>query len=311
MSESGRPISRVMLFARAIDDFLRYLADECGLADNTILAYRRDLRRFAKSCEAARVAGPEAAEADDVRAFLWAEERRGLDAPSLARALAAVKGLFRYLAAERLVPKSKVAIVESPRQWRRIPEFLNVAEVARLLDFEPARAGPLELRDAAVLEVLYATGARVSEACGLDAASVRLDLGYVRLFGKGRKERLVPLGGKAAEAIARYLERGRPALAPRRGRPAEALFLSRRGRRLGREQVWRVVKALCRAAGIEKRVSPHTLRHSFATHLLSNGADLRVVQEMLGHASVATTQIYTHVDEKRLRAIHAQFHPRA
>jgi integrase/recombinase XerD len=300
-----------MRFRDAIEDFLRYLADECGLADNTIRAYRRDLRRFAASCEAAQVAGPEAVEADDARAFLWAEERRGLDARSLARALAAIKGLFRYLAAERVVPKSRVAVVEPPRQWKRMPEFLSPAEVTRILDSEANAAAPLALRDRAIVEVLYATGARVSEACGLDSGGVRLDLGYVRLFGKGRKERLVPLGKKAQAAIARYLEAGRPLLRGRAGRQEDALFLSRRGRRLGREQVWRIVTGLCRAHGIQKHLSPHTLRHSFATHLLQNGADLRVVQEMLGHASVATTQIYTHVDEQRLRAIHAQFHPRA
>jgi integrase/recombinase XerD len=294
----------------AIRDFLDYLAVECGLAENTLRAYRRDLARFARHCAESRIAGPERVEADDVRAFLWSEARRGLDERSLARALVPIRGLFRWLAGERRISKDLVAIVEAPRAWRRIPEFLSPAEVSRLLDAEYG-PGPLDLRDRAVLEALYATGARVSEVCGLDAASARLDLGYLRVFGKGRKERLVPIGRQAVAAIGRYLEAARPSLRGGGGRQDGALFLSKRGRRLGREQVWRIVKSRCRAAGIAKHVSPHTLRHSFATHLLGNGADLRAVQEMLGHASVATTQIYTHVEAARLRAIHGRFHPRA
>lgn len=300
---------------RAVDDFLRYLAVECGLASNTVAAYRRDLGRFVRYCESVRIVAPERVDPDDIRAFLWLEERRGLEAPSVARALVAVKGLFRFLAAEGRIARATASIVESPKQWRRIPEFLSPEEVARLLESvrpDPAARSEtaLEARDRAILEVLYASGARVSEVCGLDVSSARLDLGYLRVLGKGRKERLVPLGRAAALAVARYLEAARPALRGRAGRQEDALFLSRRGRRLAREQVWRIVVARCRAAGIEKRVSPHTLRHSFATHLLANGADLRVVQEMLGHASVATTQVYTHVDAARLRTTHARFHPR-
>ncbi len=297
---------------RAIDDFLRYLTVECGLAANTVAAYGRDLERFRRFCEIARIVDPARADADDVRSFLWTEERRGLDARSIARALAAIKGFFRFLVAEGAVPRTTILALESPRVWRRVPEFLSPAEVARLLDAGGAAAsGPIELRDRAILETLYATGARVSEVAALDAASLRLDLGHVRVFGKGRKERLVPLGRSAAAAIERYLASGRPHLRGRAGTQEPALFLSRRGRRLGREQIWRIVVARCRAAGIRKRVSPHTLRHSFATHLLANGADLRVVQEMLGHASVATTQMYTHVETDRLRAIHERYHPRA
>ncbi len=288
----------------AIDDYLRYLAVECGLADNTLISYRRDLAGFARHLAGVRIADPARVEADDVREFLWNEERRGLARVSCARALVAVKGMFRFLAAEGRIPRSPAEIVEAPALWKRVPEVLTVDEVTRLLE-APVPPGPLGLRDVAILEVLYASGARVSEACGLEAASLKLDLGFLRVLGKGRKERLVPLGRRARVAIEAYLERGRPARAP-----DPHLFLSRRGRRLSRVTVWRIVERMCRAAGIGKRVSPHTLRHSFATHLLQGGADLRAVQEMLGHVSIATTQIYTHVEGSRLRAIHRQFHPR-
>ena len=300
----------------AIENYLRALSVEHGLADNTLLAYRRDLTRFLAHCDEARLPGPARVEADDVREFLWREERRGLDKTSVARALVALKGLFRHLVAERLIPRSPLALVESPRLWKRVPEFLSGEEVTRLLELAPPAApDPIdaarEARDRAILEVLYASGARVSEVCGLDATAVRLDLGFARVIGKGRKERIVPLGRKALAAVEHYLEAARPRLVGREGKQEPALFLSRRGRRLGREQVWRIVVARCALAGLRKCVTPHTMRHSFATHLLQNGADLRAVQEMLGHASVVTTQVYTHVDTRRLRAIHAQFHPRA
>ena len=294
---------------REIGDYLGYLAVECGLSENTLKAYRHDLERFAHFCEREGVTEPDGLDADLARAFLWSEQRRGLALASLARRLAAIKGLFRFLASEGRIVRSPVEIIEAPKLWRHVPDYLTCDEVSRLLEAPPA-PGPRGLRDVAVLETLYATGARVSEVRALDAASVRPDLGYVRVFGKGRKERLVPLGSKAASAIALYLERGRPALAGRARKEEPALFISRRGRRLSRQQIWRVVRERCRAAGIRKRVSPHTLRHSFATHLLENGVDLRAVQEMLGHASIATTQIYTHVQSARLRAIHRRFHPR-
>jgi integrase/recombinase XerD len=299
-----------MTVPEAIAEYLRALAVEHGLADNTLAAYRRDLGRFAAFLETVKVERPERVDPDEVRSFLWAEERRGLGKSSLARALVAVKGLFRFLAAEGRIEKDRVAVVDAPALWKTTPAFLSVEEVTRLLD-EPFAPGPLGLRDRAVLEALYASGARVSEVCGLDAAAARLDLGFLRVLGKGRKERLVPLGGRAREAIERYLADGRSALKGRGGSQAPQLFLSRRGKRLSRVTVWRIVTARVRALGIEKRVSPHTLRHSFATHLLERGADLRAVQEMLGHASVATTQIYTHVDGSRLGAIHRRFHPRA
>ena len=220
-----------------------------------------------------------------------------------------MKGLFRFLAAEGRIVKDRIAIDDGPKLWKTKPEFLNQDQATRLLE-APWAAGPLGLRDRAVLETLYASGARVSECCGLEAAGTRLDLGFLRVFGKGRKERLVPLGGRAREAIERYLADGRPALKGKAGAQDAELFLSRRGRRLSRVTVWRIDVARVLEIGIEKQVSPHTMRHSFATHLLERGAELRAVQEMLGHASVVTTQIYTHVDGTRLGAIHRKFHPR-
>jgi len=293
----------------AAKEYLRYLSAESGVAANTLLAYRRDLARFAAFLDTARVDGVERVDPDDVRTFVWAEERRGLAKPSIARALIAVKGLWKFLASEGILKEDRIAIVESPKLWKRKPEFLGVDETTRLLE-EAWEPGPLALRDRAILETLYATGARVSECCGLEAAGARLDLGVLRVLGKGSKERMVPLGARAQEAIARYLADGRPALKGKLGAQGPELFLSRRGKKLSRVTVWRIVVARVTALGIAKNVSPHTLRHSFATHLVERGADLRAVQEMLGHASVVTTQIYTHVDGTRLGAIHKKFHPR-
>ncbi|MFC1708087.1 site-specific tyrosine recombinase [Planctomycetota bacterium] len=298
----------------AIRSFLQYLAVECGLSRHTVKAYGRDLARFVTYLEeshesCAGALEPGTVEADHVRTFLWLERRRGLKSASIARALAAVKGLFKFLVAEGALQRSVVSEVDGPRKETRIPEVLSIEEMARFLE-EPFPQGPLGLRDRAALELLYATGARASEVVALDAVSVRLDLGFLRVIGKGRKERIVPLGKRAREASDQYLHAGRPRLCGK-SRPHEpALLLSIRGRRLSRNTLWRIVKARCLAIGIQKKTSPHTFRHSFATHLLRNGAGLRSVQEMLGHASVATTEIYTHIDRSQLIALHHRCHPR-
>ena len=298
-----------MLVRDAVKEFLLYLSAERGVSANTLESYARDLHHFSEFLRAARVERADRVDPDDVRSFVWAEEQRGLAKPSVARALVAVKGLFRFLAAEGRIAKDRIAIVDGPKLWKTKPEFLNAGDVARLLE-EPFVPGPLGLRDRAILETLYASGARVSECCGLEAAGVRLDLGFLKVLGKGKKERLVPFGSRAREAILGYLRDGRPALKGKHGAQDAALFLSRRGKKLSRVTVWRIVTARVAAVGIAKQVSPHTLRHSFATHLLERGAELRAVQEMLGHASVVTTQVYTHVDGTRLGAIHKRFHPR-
>jgi integrase/recombinase XerD len=242
--------------------------------------------------------------------YLAAERARGLSVNSVSRRLVAVKVFFRHLQQEGLLDRNVTEVMDSPRLWKVLPGVLSPREVERLLT-APGGAGPLPARDKALLELMYASGLRVSEAAGLTVADVKTAEGYLRCRGKGNKMRVVPFGQTARAAVERYLDEARPRLV-KPGREAEpGLFLTYRGRRFSRKGVWKLVRGYALRAGIEKRVTPHTLRHSFATHLLANGAPLRVIQEMLGHADIATTQVYTHVDQGRLRAVHAQFHPRA
>ncbi|MBI4574942.1 MAG: site-specific tyrosine recombinase XerD [Planctomycetes bacterium] len=293
---------------KAILAFLNHLVVECGLADNTIAAYRNDLSRFADECASMGITSPARVTPTRVVDHLMGLRERALAVASIARKLAAIRTFLRFCAAEGLVPENPAARVEAPRGWRRLPRVLSSAQVEQLLEV-PIGEDVLLVRDRAILEVLYATGARVSEVVHLPTEDARLDAGYLRCRGKGGKERIVPLGSRAVARIRDYLARSRPALAG--GRALANLFLSRAGRPLTRDAVWRLIKKYCAQAGLPSEVSPHTLRHSFATHLLENGADLRAVQEMLGHASIKTTQVYTHVDRARLKAVHAQFHPRA
>ncbi|MHC4391663.1 MAG: site-specific tyrosine recombinase [Planctomycetota bacterium] len=298
----------------ALEQYEIYLSAECGLSRHTIAAYRRDVgrliayleREVGKSIPAAR---PGAVEPDHVRAFLWLEERRGLASRSLARALVAIKGLFRFLVGEGQLERSLMETIEAPRVPKTLPHPLTEAEIGRLLD-APFPDTPLGHRDRAVLELLYATGARVSEVCDINTASIDLEVGYLRVKGKGRKERIVPLGRRARLAVRAYLEGARDHLVRNGAKEEPALLLSTHSRRLSRHSAWRLVKARCRALGLPASTSPHSLRHSFATHLLANGAGIRSVQEMLGHATIATTQVYTKVDRSHLRKVHAKFHPR-
>jgi len=288
----------------SLNAFLAYLRAECGLADNTVAAYRRDISRFLKF-----LGGDDPTKVDTPRVerFLQSEKKRGLAVSSIARALIAVRMFYRFLAGEGLASESAAATIETPRIWRRLPNFLTVPEVNKLLD-APRGRSPLAVRDRAILEVFYAAGARVAEVVAVKIDDLKLDLGLVLLFGKGSRERVVPLGRPAVDAVKDYLISARPRLAkPDTG---DTLFLGRRGKKLSRMHIWRLVRRYAALAGIRKNVHPHTLRHSFATHLLEGGADLRTVQEMLGHSSIATTQVYTHVDRSRLKAIHKKFHPR-
>jgi len=298
----------LVLASNPIDAFLDYLTIECGLSVNTLQAYQRDLGRFAAFLGMEDGAGWDTVTGDQVIAFLVSEKQRGCAVSTVSRALVAIRMFFRYMAAERLVPKDATEHLESPRLWQTLPEVLNRVAVDRLLAAPDPAHDRLPLRDRAVLEFLYATGARASEAADLTLDSVNREGGYVHCVGKGRKERIVPIGRRALTALDAYLETERPRL-DRLGNPQ--LFLTHSGRRLGRETIWRLVKKYARRAGVSPRVSPHTLRHSFATHLLEGGADLRAVQEMLGHVDISTTQVYTHVDQSRLKAIHRKFHPRA
>lgn len=294
--------------AHPIDAFLDYLTIECGLSVNTIQAYQRDLRRLGGFTEAETLEDWGEVTAEQVVDFLTAERRRGCATATVSRALVAARMFFRFLAAEGLIERDVTEHLESPRLWQTLPEVLDEGTVTRLLAAPEPGRDRWPARDGAILEMLYATGARASEVADLRLDGVNREIGYVHCVGKGRKERIVPAGRRAIEAVETYLAEERRQL-ERRERPE--LFLSHTGRKMGRESIWRIVKKYAARVGCRRRVSPHTLRHSFATHLLAGGADLRAVQEMLGHVDIATTQIYTHVDSGRLKAIHKKFHPRA
>ena len=291
-----------------VEAFLDYLRIECGLAANTIVSYRSDLTKFVAFLADAPIADYDHLTVDHLLGFLERLRNNGLSPPSLARHLVAVKMWLRYLMMEGRLSQNIAGLVDSPGLWKRVPHVLSEQAVDRLLD-APGPADRHRLRDRALLEVLYATGTRASEVADLRVADIYLDYGYCKCIGKGSKERIVPIGSRARDALLGYMHDERPHLAGADLPPW--CFLSRSGRRLSREMVWQIVKKYVRRVGVAENTSPHTLRHSFATHLLSHGADLRSVQEMLGHANIATTQLYTHVDRKRLKAIHQQFHPRA
>ncbi|WP_430294951.1 site-specific tyrosine recombinase XerD [Sinomonas sp. B1-1] len=305
--------------ARGVEDYLRHLAVERGLAANTLAAYRRDLARYGAYLGAAGLTSPAHVQRQHVGAFAQAL-RDGADggspltARSAARTVVAVRGLHRFWALEGTTPNDPAVDVHPPLAGQRLPKAITVHEVTRILEAAAADT-PSGLRDRALLEFLYATGARISEAVGLDVDDLRLDSAdggppVVRLFGKGSKERLVPIGSFAARALSAYLVRARPTLVSK-GRGTPALFLNARGGRLSRQSAWTILKDVAGKAQIGRDVSPHTLRHSFATHLLEGGADVRVVQELLGHASVTTTQVYTLVTADTLREVYAAAHPRA
>ena len=290
-----------------LDAFIAYLRSERGLSPRTVEAYARDLVEYLEALARAKVRAPRAVWQEHVRGHLATLGRR-LSARSQARHLAAIRMFHRFLVAERHADRDPTELVETPRQARRLPIFLTLEEVEALLE-APRDTTAAGLRDRAMLHVLYATGLRVSELIGLSINSIQLDAGYLVARGKGDKERLVPLGRRAVAEVRAWLGRGRPALL--RGRASRALFVGPRGTALTRQGVWKLLRRHALAAGIKKQLSPHKLRHSFATHLVERGADLRVVQAMLGHADLATTQIYTHVDGRRLRAVYDAAHPRS
>lgn len=291
--------------------FLDHSAVERGLAANTLAAYTADLTKYSGYLATRGVtdfAAVDHALLADFLAFLRSADGGNLGASSTARILVSVRGLHRFLARERGIP-NPAAELPLPKAGLRLPKALALADIERLLaQVAPGERGP---RDLALLELLYGTGARISEAVGLDIGGVDLAAELVRLKGKGGKERVVPLGRGALTALSAYLVRSRPALVRLRSQGSQALFLNARGGRLSRQSAWTILKGAARRANLSATVTPHTLRHSFATHLLENGADIRVVQELLGHSSVATTQIYTEVTVDRLREAYATAHPRA
>jgi len=287
--------------------FLDYCAVECGLSANTTAAYESDITDWLLFSEAKTRPDLERLKPADLVQYVDHCRRRGLTTNSTRRHIVALRMFLRFLLREDYVGCDVAEAFETPRLWRKIPDVLSVEEAARLL------AGPrsdtaMGLRDRAILEMLYATGARASELCGLNVGNVNFDYGFVRYYGKRMKERLVPVGRQALAALRRYMDESRPALL--KGRPHEAMFVTRGGGRMTRHGLWARVQKHARAAGFGMRVHPHTLRHSFATHLLSGGADLRSVQMMLGHADIATTEIYTHVDRGKLKSVHKRCHPR-
>ena len=323
-----------MAFDSETATFLEHLAIERGLSPHTVSAYQRDLALFAEHCQAQQIACCHEIGVDAVAGFAgFLQSQHGYQSSSAARALAAVRTFLRFLVGEGALAADPGASVERPKQWRRLPYVLSQEDANALTQaplappqvaalsadsgtsqrpgeacFRPRRQRALSIRDSAILEVLYATGMRVSELCTMPLDGLNMELGIVRVTGKGSKTRLIPVGRAALGALRRYLVHVRPKLSG--SGDGGRFFLSRTGKPLAREDVWALVKKHGRNAGIAGRYSPHTLRHSFATHLLEGGANLRAVQEMLGHADIATTELYTHVDAKRLLKVHKQYHPR-
>jgi integrase/recombinase XerD len=291
-----------------IDQFLDHVSLERGLSGNTRKAYMADLKAFSRFSEGREVRSFNDVTRKHVLDFLMAEKERGLSVNSISRRLVALRVFFAFLQREGMLDRNVVEVMDSPKLWKVLPGVLSMKEVDRLLE-APAGNDRISIRDNAMLELFYASGLRVSEVAELKLEDIHFDSGYLRCMGKGSKVRVVPFGEKSRAKLQRYMNDARPDFAKEKVDPQ--VFLTYRGRKFSRKGIWKLIKAYAKRAGIEKNVSPHTLRHSFASHLLANGAPLRVIQEMLGHADIATTQIYTHVDQGRLRAIHAQYHPRA
>jgi integrase/recombinase XerD len=286
--------------------FLEFLSVEKGLAANTIQSYARDLAKFFLFLKKEKIAWTGADEADLVR-FIHHQSLSGLSPRSLARLISSLKSFYRFLILDGRLGKNPTLHLTSPKAWITLPKFLTVAEVESLLR-QPDTADALGIRDRAMLEVMYAAGLRVSELIHLKTIDIHLKDGFLLCRGKGGKERIVPLGQSAVEAVTKYLDEARPKLMRE---PLAGLFLSRRGAGLTRQGFWKLLRQYARQAGLPANISPHVLRHSFATHLLERGADLRSVQLMLGHSQITTTQIYTHVSRERLRRVYDKFHPRA
>jgi len=297
------------MLKHAAEDFFHYLLIERGLSDNTIASYQRDLGKYMNYIEK-HVQKPdwERVERQDLIGFLHLQKDEGKSPATLARMLSTLRLFHQFLVRERVTTIDASLHIETPRKDRKLPDILSVKEIERLLDIH--HSNPLAIRNKAMLEVMYATGLRVSELITLKRDDMHLQLGFLQCMGKGSKERIVPLGKVAAAAVERYIDESRPQLVKKR-RNDPVLFLNHHGRPLSRQGFWKVLKGQADKANIKKPITPHTLRHSFATHLLENGADLRSVQEMLGHADISTTQIYTHVTRTRLRDVYETYHPRA
>ena len=290
-----------------IDSFLDYLSVERALAKNTILAYRADLNLYLDFIDKRGIVVFSKATKNDIVEFMLFQKEQGISPVSISRRLAAIRMFHRFLARERVLKSDPTTLIDSPKLWKKVPDTLSLNEVEALIS-QPDVRNQQGARDKAILETLYATGMRVSELSNLKTDNVNLDIGFLRCIGKGNKERIIPLGKKAIHSIKRYLEFSRQHFLKQK--KSEYLFIGRSGARLSRQSIWKLIKRYAAEAKIKKSIKVHTLRHSFATHLLERGADLRSVQEMLGHSNISTTQIYTHIDKERLKTIHKMFHPR-
>ena len=299
-----------MAFDREIKLFTEYIVVERGLARRTAASYRSDLLNAAEFFNSLGRASWAEVSRDDILDYLETRRVEGMESTTIARNLIAIKMLMRYLCDEKLLERDVTAVMDGPKLWRVLPDLLSEDEVDRLIAaFPPSAADPLELRNRCLIEVLYSSGLRVSEAASLPLTAVDFETETIRVCGKGSKVRVVPVGKPALRLLRRYLDAARPELCAAVPK-SPYVFVSNHGRRLDRERIWQVVKLGAERAGISKNIHPHSLRHSFASHLLDHGADLRVIQEMLGHANIATTEIYTHVAADKLLAVHHEFHPR-
>jgi len=290
-----------------ISTFLDYLSVERGLSKNTIASYREDLTSYLDFMERMHIDTLSKIARQNITGFMLAQKEKGLAANSIARRLAAIRMFHRFLAREKITKGDPTSLIDSPKLWKKIPETLSLNEMESLIA-QPNIRDTRGIRDKSVLETMYATGMRVSEVVNLKKDDINLDVGFLRCVGKGNKERVIPLGAKAAACLSRYITVSRPRLL--KNKDSEFLFVSRMGKKISRQSLWKLIKKYARQARIKKPIKPHIIRHSFATHLLERGADLRSVQEMLGHSNISTTQIYTHVNKDRLKAVHKQFHPR-
>ncbi len=291
-----------------VDQFLDYVSLERGLSANTRIAYANDLLKFIRFLEARKVSTLNSVTRKQILDFLLNEKEHGLSSNSISRLFVSIKMFFRYLHQESFLGQNVTDVMDSPKLWKVLPATLSMKEVERLLA-SPSGNTPYAIRDRAILEIFYATGLRVSELCNLTIDDIHFDGEYLRCVGKGQKERVVPFSKTSKNALNQYMESVRPKFC--RDADNRIVFLTRNGNKFNRKSIWKLVKQYAGKADILKTISPHTLRHSFASHLLYNGAPLRVIQEMLGHADISTTQIYTHIDQSRLKSIHEKFHPRA
>ena len=305
---AGKSEEKVIKMESYVNQFINYLDVERGLAQNTLESYGRDLHQIENYLEDGNMGMLKDSNRTTIITYLGSLQTKGRAVSTISRNLAAIKSFYQYLVRERYLENDPAAKVESPKIEKKLPKVLTISEVEELLK-QPSTLLPTGLRDKAMLELLYATGIRVSELISLNISDINLEMGYIKCYGKGAKERIVPLGSIAVKCVQDYLNKGRSKLI--RTYEEAALFVNHHGNRLTRQGFWKIIKKYAHEAAIDKDITPHTLRHSFATHLLENGADLRSVQKMLGHADISTTQIYTHVTNNHLKEVYDKTHPRA